>query len=247
MRSDDFKECDNCDFTSSTEAEEGGLEAKRRKITKKFEDCLTAPQQIQEPISEKQTRPPSQGGPSLQTRRSGSPVNQQSTKSQPTHGKRSPYPMPEAKFQRKVMEMLVEIREDIRTMKKERGGLEMQGDSRLPAQATTVEEINVLDKSLNCLEEKQRLINSLSNVGGIHLKDNVKRVMEKLMTNELMASFNMKGGKGKLAFTKLHLYNVVTGKKQNSNHIVAFCLISFTFQNCNLGVRYLKIAYHDRS
>ncbi|KAK7162431.1 hypothetical protein R3I93_006664 [Phoxinus phoxinus] len=86
----------------------------------------------------------------------------------------------------------------------------MHGDSRLPAQASTLEELNVLDKSLNCLEEKQRLINSLSNVGGIHLKENVKRIM-KLMTNEVMASFNMKGGKGKLAFSKLHLYNVVTG------------------------------------
>ncbi|XP_038590326.1 uncharacterized protein LOC119914851 isoform X1 [Micropterus salmoides] len=41
MRSDDFKECDNCDFTSSTEAEEGALEAKRRRKNKTFEDCVT--------------------------------------------------------------------------------------------------------------------------------------------------------------------------------------------------------------
>ncbi|KAG1928506.1 hypothetical protein F2P79_023626 [Pimephales promelas] len=39
-------------------------------------------------------------------------------------------------------------------------------------------------------------INSLSNDGEIHLKDNGKRIMEKLMTKEVMASFNMKGGKG---------------------------------------------------
>ncbi|KAA0719547.1 hypothetical protein E1301_Tti021692 [Triplophysa tibetana] len=158
--------------------------------------------QTEEPIPKKQTRPP---------------VDQQSSSSK-QHGKRYPYPMPEAKFQRKIMEMLVEIREDVRKLKQSSGVAEMHTDSRIPPQASTVEELNVLDKSLNCLEEKQRLINSLSCIGGMHLKDNVKRVMEKLMTNEVMGSFNMKGGKGKLAFTKLHLYAVVTVK--TSNHVL---------------------------
>ncbi|KAF1381210.1 hypothetical protein PFLUV_G00151230 [Perca fluviatilis] len=38
---------------------------------------------------------------------------------------------------------------------------------------------NFREKSLDSLEEKQKLMNALSRVGGVHLKDNVKRVMEK--------------------------------------------------------------------
>ncbi|KAA0721484.1 hypothetical protein E1301_Tti020125 [Triplophysa tibetana] len=155
--------------------------------------------QTEEPIPKKQTRPP---------------VDQQSSSSK-QHGKHYPYPMPEAKFQRKIMEMLVEIREYVRKLKQSSGVAEMHTDSRIPPQASTVGELNVLDKSLNCLEEKQRLVNSLSCIGGMHLKDNVKRVMEKLMTNEVMGSFNMKGVKGKLAFTKLHLYAIVTAQQQS--------------------------------
>ncbi|KAL7872232.1 hypothetical protein SRHO_G00072150 [Serrasalmus rhombeus] len=52
------------------------------------------------------------------------------------------------------------------------------------------------------------------------------------MTNEVMANFNMKGGKGKLAFTKLHLFTVVTESVQRTTEeieaniaaAVAFCL-----------------------
>ncbi|XP_048044336.1 uncharacterized protein LOC125267076 isoform X4 [Megalobrama amblycephala] len=267
MRSDYFEECDNCELTSSTEAEEGSLEAKRRKISKKFEDCLTdhscdtdpqfeeednlgnrqlpnsneaelelpvaprkvcklsnasstssvsssgsssgsplplqkkqtstaqAPVQTKEAISKNQTRQHSDGEP----RQSGSPVDRQSSSSKQDE-KRSPYPMQEAKFQRKVMEMLVEIREDIRTLKKSVGDAEMHTVSKIPAQSSTVEELNILDKSLNCLDEKLRLIDSLSNVGGMHLKDNVKRVMEKLMTNDGHGPFQYEGGEGEACF-----------------------------------------------
>ncbi|XP_026094139.1 uncharacterized protein LOC113066474 [Carassius auratus] len=283
MRSDYFKECDNCELTSSTEAEEGSLEVKRRKISKKFEDCLTDPscdtdpqfeeednlgnrqlpntnEELELPVAprkvsnasstssvssrgsssgsplplEKQTskaQAPVKTNSSQESRQSGSPVDQQSSSSK-QDGKRSPYPMQEAKFQRKVMEMLVEIREDIRSLKNSVGGAEMHTVSTIPAQSSTVEELNVLDKSLNCLDEKLRLTDSLSKVGGIHLKDNVKRVMEKLMTNEVMARFNMKGGKGKLAFTKLNLYTVVSESVQKTSKeteayiaaAIAFCL-----------------------
>ncbi|CAM4572385.1 unnamed protein product [Leuciscus chuanchicus] len=284
MRSDDFKECDNCDFTSSTETEEGALEAKRRRKNKTFEDCVTddsghsevefdqedlqgncrhlnsdeelelpaAPRKL-EHVQEREsqvrseyasspssstssrrsssgstvippsassrrssstTRPPSHRSLSHQEeqrRRSISPVQQstQGTSSRQqtpsTQGKHYPYPMPEEKFQRKVMEMLVEMREDIRSLKKQ--GAEKYEATKIQ-QASTVEALNLLDRSLYSLEEKQKLINALSRVGGVHLKDNVKRVMEKLMTNEVMATFNMKGGK--LAFTKLRLFTVVT-------------------------------------
>ncbi|XP_039541171.1 uncharacterized protein LOC120488615 [Pimephales promelas] len=194
-------------------------------------------QQIQEPTPEMPTRPQIQKSLSQQEhqqQRRRSPVQQgtQGTSSRqqpPTQGKRCPYPMPEKKFQRKVMQMLVEMREDIRSLKKR--DVENFEASQVQ-QVPTVEALNLLDGSLDSLEEKQKLINTLSKVGGVHLKDNVKRVMEKLMTNEVMSNFNMKGGKGKLAFTKLRLFTVVTESVQrttgeteaNIAAAVTFCL-----------------------
>ncbi|XP_067233781.1 uncharacterized protein [Chanodichthys erythropterus] len=141
------------------------------------------------------------------------------------------------------MEMLVEIREDIRTLKKSVGGAEMHTVSKIPAQSSTVEELNILDKSLNCLDEKLRLIDSLSSVGGMHLKDNVKRVMEKLMTNDVMARFNMKGGKGKLAFTKLNLYTVVTDCTPDCPSLsMNFGIIKTSVSCCNTDLCNVKDA-----
>ncbi|TDH00991.1 hypothetical protein EPR50_G00175550 [Perca flavescens] len=76
-------------------------------------------------------------------------------------------------FQRKVMEMLVEMREDIRSLKKR--DAEKYKATQIQ-QASTVEALNLLDRSLDSLQEKQKLMNALSRVRGVHLKDNVKRV-----------------------------------------------------------------------
>ncbi|KAF1390507.1 hypothetical protein PFLUV_G00058780 [Perca fluviatilis] len=75
-------------------------------------------------------------------------------------------------FQRKVMEM----HEDICSLKKRDAE---KYEATQIQQASTVEALNLLDRSLDSLEEKQKLMNALSRVGGVHLKDNVKRVMEK--------------------------------------------------------------------
>ncbi|XP_030251429.1 uncharacterized protein LOC115568360 isoform X3 [Sparus aurata] len=151
----------------------------------------------------------------------------------PVQKQKSPYPMPEARFQRKVMEMLVEMREDIRSLK---SGLHAErGESTTISKSSTVEALDLLENRLDSLEEKQKLINGLSRIGGIHLKDNVKRIMEKLMSNDLMSQFNMKGGWGKLAFTKLRLFSVITesvlktpGREEETeakiSEAVAFCL-----------------------
>ncbi|KAJ8009673.1 hypothetical protein DPEC_G00093940 [Dallia pectoralis] len=302
---DDFKECDICDFTSSTETEEGALAAKRRWINKTFEDCVTdesghsevefdqeelcrhliencrhlnsdeeqelpaAPRKLkhvqerESPVRSEYATSPSSSSPSRRSSSattviptstpsrqssSGSTVIPQITRAKKgslvqqstqgtssrqqtpsTKGKRCPYPMPEEKFQRKVMEMLVDMREDIRSLKKRDAE---QCEAAKIQQASTVEALNLLDRSLDSLEEKQKLTNGLSKVGGVHLKDNVKRVMEKLMTNGLMAKFNMKGGKGMLAFTKLRLFTVVAESVQRTtaeteasiSSAVAFCL-----------------------
>ena len=60
------------------------------------------------------------------------------------------------------------------------------------------------------------------------------------MTNKVMANFNMKGEKGKHAFTKLRLFTVVIGKKnissvftvsfgglvKNRNHIIQWAPVN---------------------
>ncbi|RXN30451.1 hypothetical protein ROHU_000760 [Labeo rohita] len=167
---------DNCDTDPQSE-EEDDLRNVQPPNTNEEPELPVAPRK--EPISKNQTRQHSDGELfSQEIRQSGSSLVQQSSSSKQQR-KHSPYPMQEAKFQRKVMEMLVEMREDIRTLKRTSGGAETHTISSVPVQASSIEELGILDESLKCLEEKQRLINSLSSVGGIHLKDNVKRVMEK--------------------------------------------------------------------
>ncbi len=59
-------------------------------------------------------------------------------------------------FQRRVMEMLIGIREDIRSLK---SGVGSSGkSSNIPEQATSVAELNTFDSSLDSLEDKQKLV-----------------------------------------------------------------------------------------
>ena len=60
-------------------------------------------------------------------------------------------------FQRKVMEMLVEMRKDIRSLKKRDAE---KYEATQIQQASAVEALNLLDRSLDSLEEKQKLVRS---------------------------------------------------------------------------------------
>ncbi|KAL7835270.1 hypothetical protein SRHO_G00276170 [Serrasalmus rhombeus] len=75
------------------------------------------------------------------------------------------------------MEMLAGIREDIRAIKERSGQKDVK--TQIPVLVSTVEAPNLLDKFLKSLEERLKLVNGFSEVGGVYLKAKVKRDMEK--------------------------------------------------------------------
>ncbi|XP_033727597.1 uncharacterized protein LOC117316929 [Pecten maximus] len=83
------------------------------------------------------------------------------------------------------------------------------GCETIPVVASTLQEVHGFDDKLKSLDEQQELIQYPSTVGGINAKDNVRKLVGKLMTNEVMTHFNMMGNKRKLAFSKLNIYRCV--------------------------------------
>ncbi|XP_053385097.1 uncharacterized protein LOC128550310 [Mercenaria mercenaria] len=140
--------------------------------------------------------------------------------------------MSEAKFQKKVLHLLAEMRNDISDLKGRRRQNEAGDDDDLISQSQTLDDFSVLENSIRSPEERRHLIQKLSLVGGINVKDNVKRILEKLMSNELMSKFNMKGNRQKMAFEKTGLIKVVQASamktfattEQDVNVAVAGCL-----------------------
>ncbi|XP_021373033.1 uncharacterized protein LOC110463025 isoform X2 [Mizuhopecten yessoensis] len=146
------------------------------------------------------------------------------------------FPMPEGRFQKRIMYLLTDIRTEIQKIANGCGSMAPSGtEANLPSTATSTENLHDLDNKLKTLEEKQNLTRQLANIAGQHLKDNIKKIMCRLMTNDVMSAFNMKGNKGKLSFESLNLYQVVkesalktpTGKDATEHAVdmaIASCL-----------------------
>ncbi|WAR18556.1 hypothetical protein MAR_000394 [Mya arenaria] len=55
----------------------------------------------------------------------------------------------------------------------------------------------------------QQVVQALSAIGGVNVRDNVKNILEKLMSNELISLFNMKGNNNKLSFKSSAICGIV--------------------------------------
>ncbi|XP_065680963.1 uncharacterized protein LOC124817970 isoform X2 [Hydra vulgaris] len=80
----------------------------------------------------------------------------------------------------------------------------------------SIEQLIELDATLNDSAIFSKWVSQIAKIGGVNLKDNVKRVIERLLTIELRCLLNMKGQtnstnktKQKLAFSKTKLYRVL--------------------------------------
>nr|XP_047136114.1 uncharacterized protein LOC124813291 isoform X2 [Hydra vulgaris] len=81
---------------------------------------------------------------------------------------------------------------------------------------SSIEQLIELDTTLNDSVIFSKWVSQIAKIGGVNLKDNVKRVIERLLTIELRCLLNMKGqtdftkkSKQKLAFSKTKLYCVL--------------------------------------
>ncbi|KAF1395646.1 hypothetical protein PFLUV_G00013760 [Perca fluviatilis] len=120
---------------------------------------------------------------------------------------RSLFPMSQAKYQKSVLGKLVELLEIKRVGRHHEPLNSAVHVARLETQEQFAEEEARL-KDRNLWEQR---VSQLSKVGGRNNKDCVHKVMDRLFTNSLIASFNMKG-RGtsvKKAFQDTIFYSVV--------------------------------------
>ncbi|KAI0240619.1 hypothetical protein LSAT2_008637 [Lamellibrachia satsuma] len=76
------------------------------------------------------------------------------------------------------------------------------------------------------------MITQLAKIGGINVKDNARKVMQRLLTNDVMALMNMHGNRGKTAFANTKLHGIVkasvlknqTGTETDIDSAVSACL-----------------------
>ncbi|XP_052080768.1 probable ATP-dependent RNA helicase DDX46 [Mytilus californianus] len=123
------------------------------------------------------------------------------------------FPMPEAKFQRKVFQLLLELRTGLNDL----AGRPIQnvgaGVCPLPdlltSKADTEEDFNNINELLKRPQEKKTRIEHLKRIGGSDYKDNVQKFLRRVMSNELMAKYNMKGNRGKLNFESTEICKVI--------------------------------------
>ncbi|XP_061194512.1 serine/threonine-protein kinase PRP4 homolog [Saccostrea echinata] len=132
------------------------------------------------------------------------------SKSPEKSSKKDTFPMDNAKFQKRVMFLLTEIRQEIKALKAPSSTLSDDGETL--QQLTTIGEFDTLEEKLKENSgERHKLTQRLSSVGGISARDGTKKILQKVMSNDLMAKFNMKGHKGKEPFAKSQLCEIVKG------------------------------------
>nr|XP_047135296.1 uncharacterized protein LOC105844061 isoform X2 [Hydra vulgaris]XP_047135297.1 uncharacterized protein LOC105844061 isoform X2 [Hydra vulgaris]XP_047135298.1 uncharacterized protein LOC105844061 isoform X2 [Hydra vulgaris] len=87
----------------------------------------------------------------------------------------------------------------------------------------SIEQLMEVDATLNDSVIFSKWVSQIAKIGGVNLKDNVKRVIERLLTIELRCLLNMKEQtnstnktKQKLAFSKTKLYRVLVDENLNA-------------------------------
>ncbi|KAJ8384189.1 hypothetical protein AAFF_G00208070 [Aldrovandia affinis] len=116
-------------------------------------------------------------------------------------------PLPPAVFQKKILTILVDIREEVRRIARAEPASSASHVERLE----TVDDFQREEQRLSDSEAFNALVLQLSRVGGKDLKDCVHKVLDRLFSNALLAKFNMKGkgNKGKLALEKTRCFGAV--------------------------------------
>ncbi|XP_062590603.1 SRRM2 protein homolog rsr-2-like isoform X3 [Saccostrea cucullata] len=129
--------------------------------------------------------------------------------SPPTSSKRTGgYPMSTERFQRRVIQLLVEIRDNVRQGHVGGRSVEDLG-TFVVREYDTLEDFLLFDDSLMETELQSKMKALMRKVGGATVGDHVKNAMKKCLTNGLMAKMNMQGKKGKFAFVSTTLCKLI--------------------------------------
>lgn len=80
----------------------------------------------------------------------------------------------------------------------------------LVEQLDSLQDLDNLEESIvQDKEIKNKLTTKLMSVGGTDIKDGVKNIMRRVMTNELMSKLNMSGHRGKIPFKDYTIFKVI--------------------------------------
>jgi len=121
-------------------------------------------------------------------------------------------------FQYKVLHLLTDLKDGIETIC---GLLKAENSSFQIAQCDNLNEFKDFDQSLDNKDMEKQVKLNLVNVGGASCHAEVRGILLKLMSNKLMALFNMRGH-GKEAFAATNLFQVITdciSEKYDENQI----------------------------
>ncbi|XP_052770777.1 cadherin EGF LAG seven-pass G-type receptor 2-like [Mya arenaria] len=107
------------------------------------------------------------------------------------------FPLPTGEFQKRVLMLLSDIQHELAELKRQLVPNSQSVDSLevdiWPAE--TLDDFHQLDDKCSNTQERKKtgIVQVLSKIGGVDAKDNVKKIMERLMSNRLIALFSMKG------------------------------------------------------
>lgn len=142
--------------------------------------------------------------PPLESDDSERPVDMRS----PSTPTASGYPMPTERFQRRAIQLLVEIRDYLRKGDHGRRVEEEQREFEVP-ECDQIPEFEEFDNSLDDKELQKKMKTKMRLIGGTSLGDHVKNAMKRCMTNGLMAKMSLKGKKGKYAFENTNICRII--------------------------------------
>ncbi|XP_077063455.1 uncharacterized protein LOC143715536 [Siphateles boraxobius] len=107
-------------------------------------------------------------------------------------------------FQKKVLQMLIDIRDSIKIAIGTSGGTTFN-----LKQANSKIEFQELESRLEDKMERAALQAYLKRLGGVDEVDMVKKSMSATLSNALMAQMNLKGKRGKLPFSQSLLCQII--------------------------------------
>ncbi|XP_052770788.1 uncharacterized protein LOC128210480 [Mya arenaria] len=210
IKSEKKSECEMYDFTSTMGAwdVDEPVEAKRTRMKRRFEDSITDRMEYPStPNRHFRTSSTSALGRSRSRsfdNATRSPLYSQHfvVFSTPKEGssqqnERDIFPLPTGEFQKRVLMLLSDIQHELAELKRQLVPNSQSVDSLevdiWPAE--TLDDFHQLDDKCSNTQERKKtgIVQVLSKIGGVDAKDNVKKIMERLMSNRLIALFSMKG------------------------------------------------------
>ncbi|XP_052462941.1 serine/arginine repetitive matrix protein 2 isoform X50 [Carassius gibelio] len=121
--------------------------------------------------------------------------------------KKDRFPMTDKRFQKKVLTQLLEIKDELRRIGKI---VEPETGFHMSTLGTE-DEFEYLERQLESGNTRAAMVTQLCKIGGKNFKDSTRRMLDSVLKNSLMSTFNMKGGGPlqKKSFQSTALFSVI--------------------------------------